>query len=85
MAGQGFSLKNKYTGKYLHDALSAKYDDPVYFTFCTLGLKSDIALPTLSTQHPALNTVYTLDGRRVDAKSLKPGMYIKNGKKFIVR
>ena len=85
VAGQGFSLKNKYTGKYLHDALSAKYDDPVYFTFCTLGLKSDIALPTLSTQHPALNTVYTLDGRRVDAKSLKPGMYIKNGKKFIVR
>lgn len=32
-----FALKNKGTGKYLHaDNLPAKYDDPFYFTFCTL-------------------------------------------------
>jgi hypothetical protein len=29
--------------------------------------------------------VYTLDGRRVSAASLKPGLYIKEGKKFVVK
>jgi GH35 family endo-1,4-beta-xylanase len=29
--------------------------------------------------------VYTLDGRRVSAVSLKPGLYIKDGKKFVVK
>ena len=29
--------------------------------------------------------VYTLDGRRVSAASLKPGLYIKDGKKFVVK
>ena len=38
--GKGFTLKNVYTGKYLKDALSAKYDEPTYFTFCTLGYKT---------------------------------------------
>lgn len=31
-----FALKNIGTGKYLKDAAPAKYDDPTYFTFCTL-------------------------------------------------
>lgn len=30
-------------------------------------------------------TVYTLDGRKVNAKDLKPGLYIKNHKKMMVR
>jgi hypothetical protein len=29
--------------------------------------------------------IYTLDGRRVSATSLKPGLYIKEGKKFVVK
>ena len=36
VSGKGFSLRNIGTGKYLHDAAPAKYDTPVYFTFCTL-------------------------------------------------
>ena len=31
-----FALKNVGTGKYLKDNSVAKYDDPTYFTFCTL-------------------------------------------------
>ncbi|MCR4810794.1 MAG: hypothetical protein K5896_13170 [Prevotella sp.] len=31
-----FALRNVGTGRYLKDATSAKYDDPTYFTFCTL-------------------------------------------------
>ncbi len=38
--GKGFTLKNVGTGKYLKDATPAKYDDPVYFTFCTLSEKA---------------------------------------------
>lgn len=32
----GFSIKNIATGKYLKDATPAKYDDPTYFTLCTI-------------------------------------------------
>lgn len=35
---------------------------------------------------PAMNgTIYTLDGRRVSAESLQPGLYIQNGKKVVVK
>ena len=35
---------------------------------------------------PAMNgTIYTLDGRRVNAESLQPGLYIQNGKKVVVK
>ena len=30
-------------------------------------------------------TVYTLDGRRVSAESLQPGLYIQNGKKVVIK
>ena len=29
------------------------------------------------------HTVYSLDGRRVNAKALRPGVYVSNGKKFV--
>ena len=39
-----------------------------------------------TVQYKPLNTnVYTIDGRHANASSLKPGIYIKEGKKFIVR
>ena len=31
------------------------------------------------------STVYTLDGRRVSAESLQPGLYIQNGKKIVIK
>ena len=31
------------------------------------------------------STVYTLDGRRVSAESLQPGLYIQNGRKVVVK
>ena len=34
--GKGFTLLNKGTGLYLNDSGSAKYEEPVYWTFCTL-------------------------------------------------
>ena len=29
--------------------------------------------------------IYDLNGRKVNENSLKPGMYIKNGKKFVIK
>lgn len=34
--GKGFTLLNKGTGLYLNDNTPAKYEEPVYWTFCTL-------------------------------------------------
>lgn len=34
--GKGFTLLNKGTGLYLNDNAPAKYEEPVYWTFCTL-------------------------------------------------
>ncbi len=37
-------------------------------------------------QHTSPNTqTYDLNGRRVNEKALKPGIYVKNGKKFVVK
>jgi hypothetical protein len=33
----------------------------------------------------AKSGVYTLDGRRVNADDLRPGLYIINGKKVVVK
>ena len=77
-------MKNIGTGKYLHDATPAKYDDPVYFTFCTISPKSGIE--TLSILNPQPSAIYTLQGVRVvGTENLKPGIYIRDGRKFIVK
>ena len=34
-----FAIKNIGTGKYLKDSAPAKYDDPTYFTLCTLRIR----------------------------------------------
>ena len=37
-------------------------------------------------QHPSPDTpTFDLNGRRVNEKNLKPGIYVKNGKKFVVK
>jgi len=42
---------------------------------------SPVRYDSIVTEGP----VYTLDGRRVDGSTLRPGFYIKNGKKFIIK
>ena len=37
--GGTFALRNVGTGKYLKDAAPAKYDEPTYFTFCTVDVE----------------------------------------------
>ncbi|MBR5325600.1 MAG: hypothetical protein IKU49_03810, partial [Prevotella sp.] len=80
--GKGFSLKNIGTGKYLQDTAPAKYDDPAYFSFysykpASSGI-SDVKALRVADPH-----IYTLDGRRVDPRNLRPGIYIQNGKKIV--
>ena len=37
-------------------------------------------------QHPSPNTqIFDINGRKVNEKALKPGIYIKNGRKFVVK
>jgi len=82
--GKGFTMLNKYTGKYLHDNLSAKYDTPAYFNFCTLGAASSIA-PVTSLRQQSATSVYSLHGMKVGTADrwgeLPRGLYIVNGKK----
>ena len=85
---KGWTLKNKGTGKYLKDAAHpAMFDEPTYFTFCTLKETSE---PTgianvRSKKGEVRSGVYTLDGRRVNAENLRPGLYIVNGKKVVIK
>lgn len=80
--GKGFSLKNIGTGKYLQDALPAKYDDPAYFSFYSYKPASS-GISDVKAQRVADPHIYTLDSRRVDPRHLRPGIYIQNGKKII--
>ena len=87
--GKGWTLKNGGTGKYLKDATPAKYDEPTYFTFCTLtevttGIQIIDYSPSTLDHSRYGESVYNLQGVRVgdrnDWNRLPPGLYIVNGK-----
>ena len=87
MDGKGWTLKNGGTGKYLKDATAAKYDEPTYFSFCTLtdvttGIREISDSPRPHSQ--VGDAVYSLQGVKMGAKSdwnsLPQGLYIVDGK-----
>ncbi len=49
------------------------------------GTSTGIGSVNVDKHNNANNAVYNLQGQRVDGKSLPKGMYIKNGKKFMVK
>lgn len=83
--GNGFTLKNVGTGKYLNDNNTAKYSSPAYMDFLKAGGTSGInAVERTVVDNDA---VYTLQGRKVATRqqwnSLPRGIYIVGGKKII--
>ena len=54
--GRGFTLKNVATGKYLHNAGNANFDEPAYFTFCEIGSTPDTDKPSSSATGLSANT-----------------------------
>lgn len=85
--GKGWTLLNKGTGKYLKDAAHpAMFDEPTYFTFCTLKEDTTTGIENVkATKEIKDDSWYTLDGRRVNANNLRPGLYIKGGKKIVIK
>ena len=84
--GKGFSMRNVGTGKYLKTNDAAKYDEPTYFTFCTLkDAPSGIDEMGMVRQHVSSTDWYMLDGRRLNQKPTQPGLYIVNGKKVVIK
>ena len=84
MEDKGWTLKNIGTGKYLKDATAAKYDEPTYFTLCTLkeDTSTGIQQATLNRNgRSGDNGIYNLAGQKVN--SSYKGIVIKNGKKTI--
>ena len=85
--GKGFTLKNIGTGLYLHDNGPAKYEDPAYFSLCTIGAATGIKKPAADTRRPS--GLYTLQGVKVaeadEWYTLAPGIYIVDGKKIVKR
>ena len=82
--GKGWTLKNVGTGKYLKDATAARYDEPTYFTFCTLkeDNSTDIRQTTQNRhERVADDRIYNLAGQRVSSDY--KGIVIINGKKII--
>ena len=83
---KGWTLRNVGTGKYLKDATAAKYDEPTYFTLCTLKEDTSTAIKTVRKADSSKDgVIYDLNGRRMNEKSLRPGIYIQNNKKIIIR
>ena len=83
--GNGFTLKNVGTGKYLNDNNAAKYSSPAYMDFLKAGGTTGInAVERTVVDNDA---VYTLQGRKVATRdqwnSLPRGIYIVGGKKII--
>ena len=81
---KGWTLKNVGTGKYLKDATAAKYDEPTYFTLCTLkeDTSTGIQQATLNRNgRSGDNGIYNLAGQKVNSNY--KGIVIKNGKKIL--
>ena len=85
--GKGWTIKNYATGKYLKDpSHPAMYDEPTYFTFCTLKEDTSTGIENVKAiKEIMVDNWYTLDGRRVNANNLRPGLYIKGGKKIVIK
>ena len=85
--GKGFSLRNVGTGKYLKTNDTAKYDEPTYFSLCTL---KDV---TAGVSEKGIENVkksaaigwYTMDGRKLREKPTRRGLYIHNGDKVVIK
>jgi hypothetical protein len=84
--GKGWSLRNVGTGKYLKTNDAAKYDEPTYFSFCTLKeVTTGIETIPYVTQPTLADQWYMMDGRRLNGQPAKAGLYIHNGKKVVVK
>ena len=85
--GKGWTIKNYATGKYLKDpSHPAMYDEPTYFTFCTLKEDTSTGIENVKAIKEIMDdNWYTLDGRRVNANNLRSGLYIKGGKKIVIK
>ena len=85
--GKGWALKNVGTGKYLKDAAHpAMYDEPTYFTLCTLKEKTATGIEDVTSKRDNVRGgAYDLNGRKVNAENLRPGLYIINGKKVMIK
>ena len=84
--GKGWTIKNYATGKYLKDpAHPAMFDEPTYFTFCTLKETATGIEDVRRHQTTSGSNVYTLDGRKVNPENLRSGLYIKDGKKVLIK
>ena len=85
---KGWTLLNVGTGKYLKDVSHpAMFDEPTYFTFCTLK-ETDIPPTGIENiQRSSFNAQrdvwYTLDGRKINGQPTQRGLYIVNGKKVV--
>ena len=85
---KGFSMKNIGTGLYLGDNAPAKYENPVYFSFCDEN-GSIVGIRTIKSDEQGNDMIYTLQGVKVGNKvvwdALPRGLYIVNGKKIVKR
>lgn len=81
----------QYSTKYeSYGVYSTEQSDGIYPTLYVATSKEATGIQTISNGNkviaPADNAVYTLQGVRVNAQSsLKPGIYVRNGHKFVVR
>ena len=80
--GKGFSLKNVGTGKYLHDAAPAKYDDPMYFSFYSLK-DASTDIHEVKNWSVKDDKCYDLRGQRLNGRPNAKGIYIINGEKVL--
>lgn len=83
-----FQLKNGYYGGEPQEEPSGDNPDPgVNIQGFSLNFGNETT-DIVNIDHSPLTTdhsCYTLDGRRVDGKNLKPGIYIMDGKKILIR
>ena len=62
----------------------AKYNEVKEISISVLGEEEATGVADIQQASPNTQT-YDLNGRKVNENNLKPGMYVKNGRKFVVK
>ena len=62
----------------------AKYNAAKDITISVLGEDEATGISQMQMENRQ-SSVYDINGRKINENSLKPGMYVKNGKKFVVK
>jgi hypothetical protein len=85
---QTATLKTPTAGRYLKFVANSEINGKAWSSAAEIGIEASADITGITPIHadaPVATVVYDLQGRRIQSETLRPGLYIINGKKQVVK